>query len=122
MVVDNIHDNSNTMLMGRLHEPLECVRPTVNTRNGKGMRWIVAPRKVARKLRDRHHFHGIDTQVVKVGQFFNGTIQGARLPLFFHVKGADMHLVNDELIPRCHVKGSITPVKGFRIIDNPVAD
>src|SRR4030065_973204 len=100
VVVDNINDDSNTMLMGRLHKSLECIRPTVNTLNGKGMRWLVAPRKVARKLRDRHHFHAINTQLLKVGQFFNGTIQRAWMSLFFNVKSADVHLVNDKLIPR----------------------
>ena len=83
MVVDDIDDHRNSMLMGRLHESLECIGPAVNILNGKGMGWIVAPRKVARKLRDWHHFHRIDTQLLKVGQFFNGTIQRARLSLFF---------------------------------------
>ena len=111
-----------TMLVGRFNKELECIRPPVNTLNGKGMRRVVTPRKVAWKLRDRHHFHGIDTQLLKIGQFFHGTSERTRLPFNFYVKGADMHLINDKLIPRGHAKVIITPVECFRIIYNSIAD
>ena len=97
VVVNDIYDDSDTMLVGRFHKSLEGIRPAVNAFNGKGMSRIVAPRKVACKLHDRHHFHGIDAQFFKIGQFFNGTIKRPRVSLFFDVKGADVHLVNDEV-------------------------
>jgi hypothetical protein len=45
VVVNDIYDDGDTMLVGRLHKPLKCIRPAVKTFNGKGMRRIVTPRK-----------------------------------------------------------------------------
>ena len=122
MVIHDIDDDRDTMFVSRSHKLLKGVRSPVNTFHGKGMRRIVPPRKVAWKFRDRHDFHGIDPQLLKIRKFFHGTREGARPAMFINVKGADMRLIDDQLIPHRHVKVIITPVEGFRIIDHPIAN
>jgi hypothetical protein len=47
VVVNDIYDDSDTMLVGRFNKLLKGIRSAVNTFNGKGMSRIVTPRKIA---------------------------------------------------------------------------
>ena len=124
MVVDDIYDDGDTLFVGRFDKKLKGIRSAVNAFDGKRMSRIVSPRKIACKLHDRHHFDGIDTQFLQVRNFFNGAFKRPRVPLLFNVKGADVHFVNDKLVPRGHGEGFITPlapIEGLSFIDNSVA-
>ena len=47
VVVNDIYDDSDTLLVGRFNKSLKGVRSAVNAFNGKGMGRIVPPRKIA---------------------------------------------------------------------------
>ena len=62
------------MIMGCLYEFLECLGATVIAFDSKNERGIVAPRKASTKLYWRYHLDGVDAELLKIGELFDGTV------------------------------------------------
>src|SRR5688572_17457276 len=57
MVVDHVENDSQTELMGGIHKLTKVVRRAVQARRGEQVHSVVAPTKVAHKVRERHQLN-----------------------------------------------------------------
>ncbi len=121
MVVHDVDDDRDAVSMGVSDEPLEGVRPAVARFDGEQVRWVVAPRDVASELERWHHLHGRDAETLQVLQAAAGAVERAP-KIGRRGEGADVHLVDDEVVPGRHPEFLVAPVEARRVVDDAVAD
>src|SRR5579872_5559274 len=112
MVVDNVENDCDAERMRAIDKALEISGPTIKPRRSKEVYPVITPAELARKLRDRHDFNTGDA---KTGE--RCKLAGCRLPCALPSKGADMQLVDDELLPWQATPSHICPTKGVRVND-----
>src|SRR5690348_17906674 len=90
----------------------EIVRAAIKTRRREQIDAVIAPPKPAGKVGDRHEFEASDPELGERGQF---TLR--RLPSPLRGEGADMHLVDNELVAATTAPSGIAPLEQARIDD-----
>ncbi len=122
VVVDDVEDNRDTVLMAFLDERLERPRPAVGRLHGEEAGRVVTPGAAPLEFGDRHDLDGVNPQLDQVVQSRGDRGEGARpvAPVGWDVKGAHMHLVDHQLVPRGHPKVVPFPVE-VRVVDDRVA-
>src|SRR5580704_12623976 len=77
MVVDHVEHDRDSYPMAGIDQALESIAPAVGILNGEGIRAVVSPVSVARKLGDRHYFNSGNSQIFERIQTRNDGIEGA---------------------------------------------
>ena len=85
-------------------KPHEAVGPAVGLLDGEGVGRVVAPRVVGGELGGGHELHGVDAQGGQVGQLLGGGAELPRVAAGPVVEGADVQLVDDQVVPAGHLE------------------
>lgn len=122
MVVDDVENDREPRRVRRLDELLQRLGTAVGRADGEQVRGVVAPGAVARKFGDWHQLQGIDAEPPQMAEAGGDRIQrgGRRVVGPVVAEGADMHLVNHQLVPGRHGEIVARPVE-LRIGDDAVA-
>ena len=112
MVVDDVEDGGDAEPVGTVDKGAELVRATVETGRRERVDPVIPPAELAGKIRHRHQFETGDPQLGQSWQF-----AGRFLPVPIRRKGADMQLVNDQLLAATAAPPSIGPAERARIDD-----
>ncbi|CAI8171366.1 MAG: Uncharacterised protein [Cryomorphaceae bacterium] len=107
MVKHLICNHSNASRVTAVHELFELIRRTVILVYSHVERRVVAPRRVAFKLRVWHQFNGVHTQTRNVVQGIN-----YRLVVAGSHKVANEQFVDDQLLLRRCLEVGILPLVG----------
>ena len=121
MVVDDVDDDRDAVGVRVADEALERVRAAVARLDREQVGRVVAPRDVAGELERRHDLDGRHAEVLEVGQPAPGVVERARRVVGRRER-ADVHLVDDEVVPRRHLERVVAPVEAVRVVDDAVAD
>ena len=121
VVEDDIHDDRDAVLVGRLDEALERVGSAIARLDGEEVRRVVTPRDVAGELERRHDLDRTDAQVAQVRQPADGAVEVASR-LASAGERADVQLVDDDVVPARHREAVVAPVERIRVVDDRVAD
>src|ERR1700730_15346946 len=95
MVVDDVEDDGNSESMGAVDKAAEIDRPAVEPGWCEEVDAVVSPAEPAREFRHGHNFEAGDTELGESRQ-----LTRSGFPAAIRGKGADMQLVDDELLAR----------------------
>ena len=121
MVVDDVEDHGDPAPMRGLDEGLEAVGAAVGALDGEDVGGVVAPGDVPGELHRRHDLHRVDPEPLQMAELVDGIGEGSGRVLVGAMEGADVHLVDDELVPRPSLETAAVPVVR-RIDHDAVAD
>lgn len=97
--------------MGTLDEALQAEGSPVIRINGKEVRGVVAPGAHACKLPNRHDLNRIHTKALEILEPSRDRNEFPGPEWIIVIKGTNVQLINDELIPGRHGEMIIRPVK-----------
>ncbi len=121
MIVDHVEDDGDSVTMGGLDQLFKGLRTAIILFDGKRKGRVISPGKAAGKFRGGHDLDGIDAQLCQVGQLFNNPAKVARPAARLVVEGADVHFVNDQLVPARHAILGRAPIE-LPLADQRIAD
>src|SRR4051794_4097139 len=104
VVVDHVEEDHEAPVVGVLHEVLEFIRGPVGAFRGVRQYAVVAPVTTTRELGERHQLDRRDAKLDEVVEFFLYTSEGS-----FRGKGADVQLVQDDLLPGASLPVLVSP-------------
>ena len=99
VVEHHIHDDRDTAFVALINEPFEIIRLAVRSVQREIEHRVVAPALVSLKLRNRHQFDRIHTQVLNIIQPVNNTLEGAFGGVIIHPD-----LIDDQVLARRTLK------------------
>src|SRR5215218_11235385 len=112
VVVDHVEEGHEASGVGVLHEVLEFIRGPVGAFRGERQYAVVAPVTTTRELGERHQLDSRDAKLDKVVELFLDTGEGS-----FGGKGADVQLVQDDLLPGASLPVLVPPSERSGIHD-----
>src|ERR1700677_3446064 len=112
MVVDDVENDGDAERMRAIDKATEIIGPTIKPCRSKDVYPVITPAEPARELRDRHQFN---TRDAKAGE--RCELAGCRMPCALPSEGADMQLIDDELLTRQAAPSNIRPTKSARVND-----
>ena len=116
MVVDDVEDHRDAERVRAIDEAAEIVRATVEPGRREQIDPVIAPAEAAREIGDRHQLDAGDAECGEFRQFARG-----RLPAPLRGEGADMHLVDDQLLARAAAPALVGPAERGRDRRSPTA-
>ena len=93
MIVDDVEDDGDPEGMSTVDEAAEINRLSVKPAWGEEIDAVVSPTEPAREFRHGHNFEAGDTELGESRQ-----LARSGFPTSLRGEGADMHLVDDELL------------------------
>src|SRR5690606_14564536 len=108
MIVYDVQDNSYSVLVAGIHQPLQGSRASVAVLNGKTEYAVVTPVALPRELRNRHNFNRIDAQCFQIRKTFNNAIEVSLLG-----KRPDMQFVDDEIARVGRTEVVVCPIVAY---------
>ena len=100
VVVDHVVQHGDAARMRRIHESLQVIRRAVGALNAEGVAGVVAPAEVARELVDGHQADAVHAQIRQMVQLADRVGEGGRRRSAGRgAEGADVHLVDHQLVP-----------------------
>ena len=112
MVVDDVEDDGDPESMGAVDEAAKIHRSAVEPGRCEEVDAVISPTEPAWEFRHGHNFEAGDTELRESRQF---TRSG--FPASIRREGADMHLVDDELLARPPAPRTVGPSEVSRIDD-----
>src|SRR5450631_3187911 len=110
MVVDDVENDGDAERMRSIDKATEIIGPTIKPCRSKEDYPVITPAEPAGELRDRHDFN---TRDAKTGE--RCELAGCRLPCALPSEGADMQLIDDELLTWEAAPTDIRPTKGVGV-------
>src|SRR5271163_836528 len=104
MIVDDIEDDRDAESMGTVDEMAEINRLAVKPAWREEIDAVISPTEPAGELRHRHNLEAGDAELGESRQLARGGF-----PTSLRSEGADMHLVDDELLARDPVPSVVGP-------------
>ena len=104
MVVDDVEDDGDPERMRAVDEAAEIVGPAVEPGRREQIDAVVAPAEPPGEFGHRHDFEAGDAELGESRQFAR-----SRFPASLRGEGADMHLVDDELLARAAAPRPVGP-------------
>ena len=95
MVVDDVEDDGDPECMGAVDEAAEIIGSAVKTGRREKIDAVISPAEPTGEFRHRHDFEAGDTELGESRQFSR-----SGFPASIRGEGADMHLVDDEVLAR----------------------
>src|SRR5258708_13504504 len=95
MVIDDVEDDCDPESMGAVDEAAKIHRSAVQPGWCEEVDAVISPAEPAREFRHGHNFEASDTELGKSRQ-----LSRSGFPASVRGEGADMHLVDDELLTR----------------------
>ena len=120
MVVNHIENHGDAVRVRRLDELVEARRSAQRGFHREGLRGVVAPRVIHWEFGDRHDLDGIDSQSAQVRQSRQDLVERAVAVAGSVVKGAHVHFVDHQFIPRRHREVVARPVETGIVNDGVV--
>jgi hypothetical protein len=122
VVVHDVEDHGDAPPMALLDQRLQRIGAAVGRLDSEDLGRVIAPGTSAGEFGHRHDLDGIDPEILEMPQLFSRRLEGpgpivARVRV---VEGADVQLVNDQLIAGADPEVVPLPVES-RIVDDPVA-
>ena len=100
MVVDHVVQHRDAARVRRIHEALQVVRRAVGAFNAERIAGVVAPAQVAGELVDGHQADAVHAQIRQMVQLADRVGEGGRRRSAGRgAEGADVHLVDHQLVP-----------------------
>ena len=112
VVVDDIENDGDPERVGVIDETAEIDRTAVEPSRCEQVDTVIPPAETAREVRHGHDFEASDTEFGQSRQ-----LSLSRFPAALRGEGADMHLVDDELLARPSVPRIVCPVEVLGIDD-----
>src|SRR5229473_1350312 len=104
MIVDDVEDDGDPEGMGAVDKAAELIRPAVEPGWCEEVDAVVSPAEPAREFRHGHNFEAGNTELGESRQ-----LTQSGFPAALRGEGADMHLVDDEVLARDPAPRSVGP-------------
>ena len=103
------------------HKAFELIRAAVGTFHRKDMGRIVAPGVVTGKFGNGHDLYRIHPEFDQVIEPAQHRVEITGFTLLIHIKGTDVHFIDDKFVVRRRGEGITLPVTGGVIVYYPLA-
>ena len=112
MIVDDIEDHGDPEGMSVVYKAAKVLGPAVQAGRREEVDAVISPAEPTCELRHGHNFNAGDTEFCESRQ-----LTRSRLPAPLRSEGADMHLVDHQLLTCDTAPSNVGPSEAFRIDD-----